>query len=80
MGAAMSAALVVLAVASALTEPVEVEGLSVSDPIVEVHEKYKHLDALFSDKEWLEWSPASYDMWQAIRKYVASLAPQDSQD
>jgi len=54
--------------------------LSVSDPIVEVHEKYKHLDALFSDKEWLEWSPASYDMWQAIREYVASLAPQDSQD
>jgi len=57
--------------------------LSVSDPIVEVHEKYKHLDALFSDKEWLGWSPASralYDMWQAIREYVASLAPQDSQD
>jgi len=51
--------------------------LSVSDPIVEVYEKYKHLDALFSDKEWLGWSPASralYDMWRAIREYVESLA------
>jgi len=31
----------------------------------------------FSDKEWLGWSPASralYDMWQAIREYVESLA------
>jgi len=46
----------------------------VSDPIVEVYEKYKHLDALFSDKEWLGWSPASYDMWRAIREYVESLA------
>ena len=38
--------------------------------IKEVYEKYKRLDDLFSDKEFMKGSPMSstlYDLWQAIK-------------
>ena len=43
-------------------------------PIEEVWEKFKHLDALLSDEEWLGEGPLKkclYDLWQAVRKAVA---------
>ncbi len=41
--------------------------------IVEVYEKYKHLDEYLSDEEWLregEGAPVGtlYDLWQAVKE------------
>lgn len=41
--------------------------------IQEVYEKYKHLDELLSDKEWLGGSQINqilFDLWQAIKKEI----------
>lgn len=44
--------------------------------IQEVYEKYKHLDKLLSDQEWLDslniQSLILYDLWQAIKLAVES--------
>ena len=50
------------------------------DPIKEVYDRMKHLDCLFSDKQWLNSDAeesggvqirmALYDMWQAICAHV----------
>ena len=42
-------------------------------PIMAVYEKYKHLDHLLTDTEWLPQSPQGEilcDFWQAIKKSV----------
>lgn len=51
------------------------ELLKISCPIKEVYERFKHLDVLFSDLEWVKgddeegWQIRSslYEMWQAIK-------------
>lgn len=46
-----------------------------------VYEKYKHLDALFCDEQWLDdgrpQTRALYDMWQAIRAEAAKDSTTD---
>lgn len=45
--------------------------------VLEVHEKYKHLDDLLSDREWLPGrsylSDILYDLWQAIKLYAKDV-------
>ena len=41
----------------------------------EMYEKYKHLDYLFSDKDWLPndnsiWGQVIFDFWQTIKEIV----------
>ena len=52
--------------------------------IKEVYEKYKHLDKLFSDKEWVDMSSpfrrALYDMWQAIKEEVEGFELMEAVD
>jgi hypothetical protein len=44
------------------------------DPILEVYDKFKHLDACLSDPGWMEDSSLPYkilgELWQAIKSYA----------
>jgi hypothetical protein len=50
------------------------EEASMTDPIFEVYEKFKHLDAALSDPRWLDGASLPYqlcaDFWRAIKEYV----------
>lgn len=50
--------------------------------IKEVYEKYKHLDHLLTDKEWL-WNNFQggiiYDLWQTIKSEVQSQTSEDQE-
>jgi len=43
-----------------------------TNPIREVYEKYKHLDHLLSDRDWLfpvtPLMQALYDLWQSVKQ------------
>jgi len=44
------------------------------DPIIEVYEKYKHLDYLLADKDWVgggkHQATITRDLWAAIKDYA----------
>lgn len=44
------------------------------DPIKEVYEKYRHLDGILSDQDWLEGADFKFhimaDLWKAVKAVV----------
>jgi hypothetical protein len=45
-----------------------------SDPIIEVYDRFKHLDRCLSDRDWLQGALVPYqvlgEIWKAIKEYV----------
>lgn len=61
--------------AEAVDEYYQKKAVEMVEPSLTLYEKYKHLDKLFSDEQWLDTDrpqqQALFEMWQAI-KAIAS--------